>query len=93
MEKTTLLARRRQAIAANQNGATNLSRSHALRGNAVLDAPRPSASPTTQSVEDGIPTGTVGTSTGCFAVVFGAECRKTASNRGHLKDSVVDGRG
>jgi hypothetical protein len=34
---------------------------NALRGYAVLDALRPNGRPT-QSVEDGIPTGTVGTS-------------------------------
>src|SRR5262249_30080939 len=40
------------------------SRSHALRGNAVRDAPRPlpRPPPATQSVEDGIPTQSVGTS-------------------------------
>ena len=32
--------------------------------------------PTTQSVEDGIPTGTVGTSMGTYAVVFSEECQK-----------------
>ena len=41
-------------------------RSHAPRGNAVRDAPRPRAGPkaATQSVEDGIPTRSVGTRVG-----------------------------
>ena len=153
-----LLAQHHRAIAANRNDATHSSRSHALRGNAVLDAPAsrrlrehaerggrqrggrksrsrtkirkmirskrkrrskkrkrisgttrsttpghcreprrrhafisfprsawecrlgrsrvPAPAPNTQSVEDGIPTGTVGTSTGSSAVVFGEECQR-----------------
>ncbi len=35
----------------------------------------PAPAPNTQSVEGGIPTGTVGTSTGSSAVVFGEECQ------------------
>ena len=49
-------------------------RSHALRGNAVLDAPRPYFSRTdaTQSVEDCIPTRSVGTRYGWFHTLFWA---------------------
>src|SRR5437016_14685187 len=58
-------------------------RSHAPRGNAVRDAPRPWAGPkvATPSVEDGIPTRSVGTRVGRLlrVVVISEHSRKSLS--------------